>query len=144
MNKNTNISERISQMIDYLNISTNDFAKKLGYTRSQAIYDIINGKSKPSYDFFFKLKDSEFSEMFNLDWVIAGEGTMEKILSAEEFKEFEGHIVGEPAENYGKLIAQFEKEIITNSFGNTYEELPNGKFLLNAPLVPIKAQAGYL
>lgn len=144
MIKNTNISERISQMVDYLNISANEFARKLGYTRSQAIYDILSGKSKPSFDFFYKLKDSEFSEMFNLDWIVTGKGSMEKILTPEEFKELEGHIIGEPAENYGKLINQFEKNVVLNSFGNTYEELQNGKFLLNAPLVPIKAQAGYL
>jgi len=144
MNKNTNISERIFQMVDYLSITPNEFAKKLGYNRSQAIYDIISGKSKPSFDFFYKLKYSEFSEMFNLDWIVTGEGTMARILSKEEFKELDGHIIGKPAENYGKLIAQFENEPIKNSFGNTYEELSSGKYLLNAPLVPIKAQAGYL
>lgn len=51
MKENTDISERISQMLDYLDVTRNVFAKSLGYNRSQSIYDIINGKSKPSFDF---------------------------------------------------------------------------------------------
>lgn len=76
MKKNTTISERFLQIVDFLNVSTNDFAKKLGYNRSQAIYDVINGKSKPSFDFFEKLYSSEYSEKFNLKWLITGEGKM--------------------------------------------------------------------
>jgi hypothetical protein len=76
MKKNTTISERFLQIVDFLNVSTNDFAKKLGYSRSQAIYDVINGKSKPSFDFFEKLYNSEYSEKFNLKWLITGEGKM--------------------------------------------------------------------
>lgn len=44
--ENTTISERILQMIDFLQVSTNDFAKKIGYSRSQAIYHVINGANK--------------------------------------------------------------------------------------------------
>ncbi len=58
MSKNTDISERLSQLIDYLNVSKNEFAKKLGYNRSQTIYDIINRKAKPSFDFFNKFFNS--------------------------------------------------------------------------------------
>lgn len=77
MDKNTTISERITQVIDYLGVNPNVFAKKLGYGRSQALYDIINSKSKPSFDFFDKFCNSEYSEMINLNWLVTGKGEME-------------------------------------------------------------------
>jgi len=76
--KNTIISERLLQMIDYLGVTANDFARKLGYNRSQAIYDMLNGKSKPSFDFFDKLFLSEYSAIFNIEWIITGCGNMTK------------------------------------------------------------------
>ncbi|KFF13091.1 hypothetical protein IW15_10010 [Chryseobacterium soli] len=78
MGENTNISERLQQMIDYLNIKPNEFARRLKYNRSQAIYDILSGKSKPSFDFFDKLYNSEYSEIFNFRWIIGGEEEMLK------------------------------------------------------------------
>ncbi len=76
MEKNTEISERILQILDYLGITRNVFAKKLGYARSQAIYDIINGKANPSFDFFNKLYISEYSEIINPTWLLTGKGEM--------------------------------------------------------------------
>jgi transcriptional regulator with XRE-family HTH domain len=77
MAKNTDFSERILQVIDYFGITRNDFAKKIGYKRSQALYDMINGKALPSYDFFSKLLSSEYSEI-NIEWLITGKGAMLK------------------------------------------------------------------
>lgn len=93
MKNNTSISERVVQMIDYLGVNTNDFANKLGYNRSQALYDITNGKSKPSFDFFDRLSNSEFSEIFSLDWIITGKGDMLKIYSKgkETLNDLESH-----------------------------------------------------
>ena len=59
----TSISERILQLIDFLKISRNAFAKKLGYSRSQVIYDIVNNKAKPSFEFFEKFLNSEYSAL---------------------------------------------------------------------------------
>lgn len=78
MEENTTISERIQQMIDCLDVTPNEFARKLKYNRSQAIYDILNGKSKPSFDFFDKLYNSEYSDTFNFRWIIGGHGEMRK------------------------------------------------------------------
>ena len=72
--KNTEISERISKLIEALGIKPNAFALALGYNRSQTIYDIVNGKSAPSFDFFNKLAMSEYSEFLNIDWVLTGRG----------------------------------------------------------------------
>lgn len=78
MAKNTDVSERIDEMIKYLGVNRNSFAKSLGYDRSQAIYDIINGKSKPSFDFFDRFLNTEYSEYINIEWLIVGRGGMVK------------------------------------------------------------------
>jgi transcriptional regulator with XRE-family HTH domain len=95
MTKNTTISERIIQITDFLGVSINDFAKKIGYNRSQAVYDVVNGKSKPSFDFFDKLYNSEYSGIFNYEWIITGKGEMLKQEPVEE------NILKEPEASYG-------------------------------------------
>ncbi|MBS2100674.1 XRE family transcriptional regulator [Carboxylicivirga linearis] len=74
--KNTEISARVEKLIEYLGVTRSDLAKTLGYSRAQSIYDIINGKSSPSYDFFNKLFNSEYSEKINPDWLITGKGSI--------------------------------------------------------------------
>ena len=74
LQKNAEISVRISQVIDYLGISANKFSQKLGYERTQTIYDIIKGKSFPSYDFFYRLYHTEYSALINPYWLITGNG----------------------------------------------------------------------
>lgn len=76
MQKNTEISERITKLIDSLGVSRNDFAKSLNYKRSQSVYDICNGKSAPSFDFFNRLYSSEYSESFSHLWLFTGKGEM--------------------------------------------------------------------
>jgi hypothetical protein len=75
---NTTISERILTMTKYLNVSVNDFAKQLGYNRSQVLYDIMHLKSKPSFSFFEKLNDSAYADTFSMEWLINGNGEMLK------------------------------------------------------------------
>lgn len=77
-NKNADISARIAEILDYFSASKNAFALKLGYERAQTVYDIINGKSAPSYDFFKKFQFSEYSEIINTDWLLTGRGSMLK------------------------------------------------------------------
>lgn len=74
--KNTEISARLSAILDYAGTVPNNFAKVLGYSRAQTIYDIINCKSAPSYDFFRRFAESEFSAIFSLRWLLTGEGEM--------------------------------------------------------------------
>lgn len=75
--KNTEISERVFLIIQKLSLNPNSFAAGLGYTRSQTIYDIINGKSAPSYDFFRRFMLSPYSKQINIDWLLTGRGEIE-------------------------------------------------------------------
>jgi len=90
MGKNTEISERIKKLIEFWGINRNSFAKSLGYERSQAVYDIMNGKAKPSFDFFDRLLNSEYSDKVNIDWLISGKGEMikKKSVKIEESSNF--------------------------------------------------------
>jgi len=74
--KNSEISERIFQVIEYLTTTPNKFATKLGYDRGQTIYDILNGKSAPSFEFFHRFYLSEYSGIINPTWLLTGNGEM--------------------------------------------------------------------
>lgn len=102
MNKNTEISERILQLIDYLGVNRNEFAKSLGYERAQGLYDMTNGKAKPSFDFFQRFANSEYSENININWLLTG--------NEEMIKKKEGPV---PVidDNY-KELAEARREII--------------------------------
>ena len=65
-------------IIENEKVTINKFSQNLGYDRSQTIHDIINSKSNPSYDFFYKFAKSEYSEIYDLYWLITGEGSMHK------------------------------------------------------------------
>lgn len=75
MKINADISARISELIDYLHLNPNSFAKKLHYERSQVVYDILKGKALPSSDFYIRLKNSEYSDV-SIEWLITGKGEM--------------------------------------------------------------------
>ncbi len=72
----TKISERVKLIVDNERITIAKFSQNLGYERSQTIHDIVNGKSNPSYDFFYKFVKSEYSATYDLYWLITGEGSM--------------------------------------------------------------------
>lgn len=75
-NKNAEISARIAEILKYTGDTRNSFAVKLGYERAQTVYDIINMKSAPSYDFFRRFSISEYSDMIDLKWLLSGNGSM--------------------------------------------------------------------
>jgi hypothetical protein len=85
---NADISVRLNQLIEYVGIKPAQFANKLGYKRAQAVYDMQNGKAKPSFDFFEKLLRSEYSELINLRWLILGDGDMINDEVAEEREKY--------------------------------------------------------
>lgn len=69
-------SARLEDIIECCATTPNNFAKILGYPRAQTIYDILNRKCAPSYDFFNRFTDSEYSAIIELRWLLNGEGEM--------------------------------------------------------------------
>lgn len=125
--KNTDISERLLEMIDYLGVTKNEFAKNLSYDRSQAVYDMINGKSKPSFDFFNRLLHSEYSELFNIEYLISGIGSLHKPNIQNKLYN----------ESITKSITFSDK---TKSAKNVTHLIEDP---LGVPLIPVDAMAGF-
>ncbi|PIF46028.1 helix-turn-helix protein [Chryseobacterium sp. 52] len=69
------LNERISQVIEYSNFSSSEFADEIDVQRS-SISHITSGRNKPSLEFIIKIK-SRFPEIL-WDWLVTGEGEMLK------------------------------------------------------------------
>lgn len=115
MDSNTDISQRIEEMINFLGITGNKLGSDLGYKRSQSIYDILKGKSKPSFDFFYKILMSEYSDRVNIEYLITGEGSIEK-------KKVDKESINSKNNNYSDVFSEAFKEIINNSLSNVLED----------------------
>lgn len=115
--KNAEISARIGEVVRILGETPNSFALRLGYKRAQTLYDILNGKSAPSYDFFRKFALSEYSETISLMWLLTGKGEPTFNSSkTEDLQSYEGQPqpyliekIAEQAEEIGRLKARIEE-----------------------------------
>lgn len=68
-------SEILARILDHLDIKINPFGKKIGLDRSQALYDIRDGKIKNiSSDLAHKITTA-YPE-FNLGYILTGDGEM--------------------------------------------------------------------
>lgn len=72
-----NAADRISAILDYYKISAKTLSQQLGMDRPQAIYDILNGKTKSITDKMGIKIISVFSDI-SKSWLLSGEGEMLK------------------------------------------------------------------
>ncbi|MDR2918875.1 MAG: S24/S26 family peptidase [Tannerella sp.] len=99
--KNAEISARIKTIIENENINRNVFARKLGYERSQTIYDILNAKSAPSHDFYERFINTEYSEVYNVSWIISGKGEMLKSKKNNEYTYTDSPVIADELAVFG-------------------------------------------
>ena len=72
-------SEKITAMLDYLQISARQFANDIGLSQVQTIYDIQHGRCKMSKAIFKRI--IETYPQFNADWLLSGNGDMHTSVS---------------------------------------------------------------
>lgn len=146
--KNAEISARIDTMIEILHINPNKLANALGYGRAQTIYDILNGKSAPSYDFFKRFVASGYAAFINLRWLISGEGS--PIIEETYYQSDLPIIKGEMTSNQAKQ--KLEEIRNRNNIKPTNTEYPvlthapkdSNQEFETRPRIPFDAAAGYL
>lgn len=79
-----NLNERISEIINYSQLSASEFADEIEVQRSN-ISHITSGRNKPSLDFLMKINE-RFPEL-QWDWLILGKGEMLKTEEKEPVAE---------------------------------------------------------
>lgn len=71
------VNKRIGQLIEHLKITAYEFSKKMGNSRPDTLYNLLNNEdSQPSTKTLNKIKDN-FPEV-NYVWLLTGEGEMLK------------------------------------------------------------------
>ena len=108
------INERIEKIIEHSKLSNSEFADAIEVPRS-SISHILSGRNKPSLDFLMKIKN-EFPT-FTWDWMIYGEGDMEK--SEEEKTE---NIIDEKPKPKTATLPDLFSLIDDDQFGITESE----------------------
>jgi len=71
------MEKRIIELMEYYNLSSSQFADKIGVQRS-SISHILSGRNKPSFDFLQKI-NSVFPNV-DANWLLNGIGSIEKRL----------------------------------------------------------------
>lgn len=124
--KNTEISARIEEVIFILHTNPNKFANALGYIRAQTIYDIVSGKSAPSYDFFKRFIMSGYSVFINLRWLFTGEGNpiIEETYYESDLPIIKGEMTEEQAQAKLKAVkaAKNQNNILHEETNNSTTE----------------------
>lgn len=69
-------ANRLKLVIEHQRLKVSEFSNSLGYERPQSVYDFVNGKVKPSFDFFEKFISAGYSSIIDLEWLITGDGEM--------------------------------------------------------------------
>lgn len=148
MDKNISfIKERILQYAEYKGIGMVKFIEDLGMT-----YGSFKGKQKLSSvnsDFLDSLL-SKFPEI-NIEWLITGEGEMEKTTDSHPSESEINSQAAEPSalsfeiESEAKFFDDSqEPEILHNTNGNKYLVYPDGTIRIEVIKIPFNAHASYI
>lgn len=76
------VNERIKSILSYYNLSVNQFIDATGIKTRQAVYDLLNGKTKSISPSMNSKISSCFPEL-SKNWLLTGEGEMFRELDAE-------------------------------------------------------------
>ncbi|NDW19484.1 helix-turn-helix transcriptional regulator [Dysgonomonas sp. 216] len=122
------IIERIREIIRNESISVETFSKETGISR-YTLDSMFKKGTNPSFENLTKII-SAFTR-YSLEWLITGKGEMIDPISPEDRIK-------------NKEAIQSEKPFFESKSGVSYYEMPNGKYKMRVPLIPIKAYAKYI
>lgn len=111
-----NAKERIEAILSFYDINAKTLSERLGMDRPQAIYDILNEKTKSITERMASKIISVFSEI-NKSWIMSGEGEMLK----GKMQTFESK---QPGELASQKVPIFEIEA-TAGFSSLYQDIPS-------------------
>lgn len=123
----TSINERVKKIVECSGKSVRAYAEFANIAQT-TLNDCIKGSTEPKFGLIDKVVNVEPN--INPDWLLTGRGEM--------------YYKNEKEINL-KLAANGEQEpYFVNSSGVKYYEMPNGRYRMRVPLIPIKAYAKYV
>lgn len=121
----SSVIERIRRIIKTEKLSVEAFSKETGVSK-YTLDSMFKKGTNPSFENLNKIITRY--EQYSIDWLLTGRGEMLK------------------ADVFASEVIQRSTELpyfVTRN-GVTYYEMPNGRFRMRVPLIPVKAYAKYL
>ncbi|PXV62686.1 phage repressor protein C with HTH and peptisase S24 domain [Dysgonomonas alginatilytica] len=122
----SSINERIKKIVEQSSKSVRAYAEFSNIAQT-TLNDCIKGSTEPKFGLIDKIITAEPN--INIDWLLTGRGEMYR----QENK----------VANLTLTIDEQEPHFV-NSSGVKYYEMPNGRFRMRVPLIPVKAYAKYV
>lgn len=123
------INERIKMIVDQSGKSVRAYAEFAGIAQT-TLNDCIKGATEPKFGLIDRVMNAEPN--INPDWLLTGKGSIRRQLDPER-KDASQMLLNDDQEPY-----------FVNSSGVKYFEMPNGRFRMRVPMVPVKAYAKYV
>ena len=115
------LKDRISATLDYADLSASAFAKKIGVKTTQAIYDLLSGKTRTlSSDILNKVVSCY--PMLSVEWLMTGEGDMIKpSVQQTSYGDHSPNVNGDGNHFGGCALAEIaaQRELVAQSMAQT-------------------------
>ena len=120
-----------------------DIAEQMGYNNKVTISNALNGNIRYLTESFINRFSDTFENIFNLTWLLEGEGEMLTKLHQEQENITE--ITLDDIKPEATAIRALGKDVyLETSSGVKYFELSENKYRMRVPLVPFNAYARYI
>lgn len=127
------INNRIKHIVEQSNKSVRAYAEFAGIAQT-TLNDCIKGTTEPKFGLIDRIINAEPN--INPDWLLTGNGNMYRNTEPEK-----------PTikQNASQMkVNEHQEPYFVNSSGVKYFELPNGRFRMRVPMIPVKAYAKYI
>lgn len=134
------IKLRIKEIIKESGLTLEEFARKIG-THQSSLSRALSEKHNIGEAMINKIL---IAFDINKNWLLTGQGKKE--IMPYTFIETASSVVAEPQgfyETKSRTLKNDDTEPYLTKVGTKYFELPNGKFRMVVPFVPVRAYAGY-
>lgn len=123
------INKRIKYVVEKSGKSVRAYAESAGIAQT-TLNDCIKGNTEPKFGLIDKIINVEPN--INVDWLLTGRGSVER------------SNIYNVLNDSGRMLNVDSEPYFVNKSGVEYFEMPNGKYRMRVPLIPVKAYAKYV
>lgn len=128
------INERIRRIVEQSGKSVRAYAEFSGIAQT-TLNDCIKGATEPKFGLIDRIVNAEPN--INPDWLLTGKGDM--YITKSEPKPYDTD-----RQTSRMILNEDQEPYFVSTAGSKYFEMPNGRFRMRVPLIPVKAYAKYV